>query len=494
LTLLTPVVGGEPAQGAVTNKDVRMTRSEHSILVVEDEPTLRAAMARHLRRTYAQVLEAQNCAQAALLLEEQSIDAIVADVHLEDGDGFQLLDNLGSPAPAVVLITGDRNIDNAISAMNRQVNGFLLKPFELSVLEDVLGAALASRTPRSSLQPRAAEPRDDAHSAWREQHAPDLLGNAPKLLAVFRTVQQVCDTDCSVLITGESGTGKELVARALHAGSGRASGPFVTVNCAAIPENLLESELFGHVRGAFTGALSPRVGRFAAADGGTLFLDEIGELPLSQQAKLLRAVQEREIIAVGDAKPRKVDVRLIAATHRDLEAMVEQGTFRQDLLYRIQVVPIELPPLRERAQDIPALVEAFVRRVNTKRKRGVTGVTPAAMRALTAYEWPGNVRQLENVVERMVLLRAEGLIDVEDLPARMHKATQAASEAQALELPEDGIDLRDAVEQFENKLILQALERTGWNKNRAAAVLRMNRTTLVEKLKKKNLLDEQLAS
>jgi transcriptional regulator with PAS, ATPase and Fis domain len=311
---------------------------------------------------------------------------------------------------------------------------------------------------------------------------------------VFRTLQQVCDTDCSVLITGESGTGKELIARALHAGSGRAGGPFVTVNCAAIPENLLESELFGHVRGAFTGALSPRVGRFVAADGGTLFLDEIGELPLSQQAKLLRAVQEREIIAVGDSKPRKVDVRLIAATHRDLEAMVEEGTFREDLLYRIQVVPVELPPLRERANDIPQLVQAFIERVNKKRKRAVSGVTESAMNALVSYEWPGNVRQLENVVERMVLLRAEGMIDVDDLPARMQKAARANDKAQALELPEDGIDLRDAVEQFENKLILQALERTGWNKNRAAAVLRMNRTTLVEKLKKKNLTDEQLAS
>jgi DNA-binding NtrC family response regulator len=475
-----------------------MTRSEHSILVVEDEPTLRAAMARHLRRSYAEVLEAQSCAQAIELLQQETVDAIVADVHLEDGDGFQILDSLATPAPAIVLITADRNIDNAISAMHRQVNGFLLKPFELEALDNVLASALANRPQRNAPPPRAAEPTQPAHKAaqraWREQHAPDLLGESPKLLAVFRTVQQVCDTDCSVLITGESGTGKELVARALHAGSSRASGPFVTVNCAAIPENLLESELFGHVRGAFTGALSPRVGRFAAADGGTLFLDEIGELPLSQQAKLLRAVQEREIIAVGDAKPRKVDVRLVAATHRDLEAMVDEGTFRQDLLYRIQVVPIELPPLRERAADIEALVLAFVQRANGKRKRAVSGVSPAAMEALKQYDWPGNVRQLENVVERMVLLRAEGLIDVEDLPARMHKAAQSAGEKQALELPEDGIDLRDAVEQFENKLILQALERTGWNKNRAAAVLRMNRTTLVEKLKKKNLLDEQLAS
>jgi DNA-binding NtrC family response regulator len=471
-----------------------MTRSEHSILIVEDEQSLRAAMVRHLRREFGQVLEAHSCAQALEILQSEAVDAIIADVHLEDGDGFKILDAVADSGAAVatLLMTADRNIDNAICAVQRQVSGFLLKPFEMGALETALSQALASRAPRAPQLTAAASSAPLA--GWREQHAPDLLGDDPKLLRVFRTLQQVCDTDCSVLITGESGTGKELVARALHAGSGRAGGPFVTVNCAAIPENLLESELFGHVRGAFTGALSPRVGRFVAADGGTLFLDEIGELPLSQQAKLLRAVQEREIIAVGDSKPRKVDVRLIAATHRDLEAMVEEGTFREDLLYRIQVVPVELPPLRERANDIPQLVQAFIERVNKKRKRAVSGVTESAMSALVSYEWPGNVRQLENVVERMVLLRAEGMIDVDDLPARMQKAARANDKAQALELPEDGIDLRDAVEQFENKLILQALERTGWNKNRAAAVLRMNRTTLVEKLKKKNLTDEQLAS
>ncbi|MEY4577546.1 MAG: hypothetical protein RL701_2249 [Pseudomonadota bacterium] len=469
-----------------------MTRSEQSVLIVEDEQSLRAAMARHLRREYGQVLEAQSCAEAIEMLKSAVVDAIISDVHLEDGDGFQILDTLSGNAPAIVLMTADRNIDNAISAVQRQVNGFLLKPFDFETLECTLDGVLANRVNRPTRTANTTNVSEQ-WTAWRARHAPDLLGNDPKLLRVYRTVQQVCDTDCSVLITGESGTGKELVARALHAGSSRAHGPFVTVNCAAIPENLLESELFGHVRGAFTGALAPRVGRFAAADGGTLFLDEIGELPLSQQAKLLRAVQEREIIAVGDAKPRKVDVRLIAATHRDLEGMVEQGTFREDLLYRIQVVPVELPPLRERPNDIAELVEAFVRRVNIKRKRAVTGVTEAALSALIAYEWPGNVRQLENVVERMVLLRADGLIDTEDLPARMQQAVRPAR-PQAAELPEDGIDLRDAVEQFENKLILQALERTGWNKNRAAAVLRMNRTTLVEKLKKKNLLDEQLAS
>jgi DNA-binding NtrC family response regulator len=463
-----------------------MSLCEHIILVVEDEHSLRAGIARQLRQTYSHVLEADTVGRAVALLQSERIDAVLVDVHLEDGSGFDIVDALaraGSSA-AVVVMTADRNIDNAISALQRSAQGFLLKPFEHTVLEETLERALAGRVTRPV---QAAAPATSLH-AWRQLYAPELLGDDPSLLRVFRTIQQVCDTDCSVLVTGESGTGKELVARALHAGSSRASGPFVTVNCAAIPENLLESELFGHVRGAFTGALAPRVGRFASADGGTLFLDEIGELPLSQQAKLLRAVQEREVVPVGDTKARKVDVRLVAATHRDLEAMVEQGTFREDLLYRIQVVPIELPAIRERAGDIPQLVDAFVQRLNRKRNRNVTGVTEDAMSALVAFEWPGNVRQLENVVERMVLLRADGMIDVEDLPPRMQK--QRAASAKPAELPEDGIDLRDAVEQFENKLILQALERTGWNKNRAAAVLRMNRTTLVEKLKKKNLLDD----
>jgi DNA-binding NtrC family response regulator len=463
-----------------------MSLSEHSILIVEDEHSLRAAIVRQLRQTYSHVLEADNVGRAVELLRTEHIDAVLVDVHLGDGNGFEIVDALAlaRSSAAVVVMTADRNIDNAISALQRSAQGFLLKPFELSVLEETLARALAGRVARPV---QVSLPMTSLH-AFRQQHAPDLLGDDPSLLRVFRTIQQVCDTDCSVLVTGESGTGKELVARALHAGSGRASGPFVTVNCAAIPENLLESELFGHVRGAFTGALAPRVGRFASADGGTLFLDEIGELPLSQQSKLLRAVQEREVVPVGDTKARKVDVRLIAATHRDLEAMVEQGTFREDLLYRIQVVPIEMPALRDRAGDIAQLVDAFVQRNNLKRNRKVTGVTEDAMAALVSFEWPGNVRQLENAVERMVLLRAEGMIDVEDLPPRLQKARAVG--AKPAELPEDGIDLRDAVEQFENKLILQALERTGWNKNRAAAVLRMNRTTLVEKLKKKNLLDD----
>jgi DNA-binding NtrC family response regulator len=327
--------------------------------------------------------------------------------------------------------------------------------------------------------------------AWRDRYAPDLVGDDPRLLRVFHVIERVSDTDCSVLVTGESGTGKELVARAVHAASSRASGPFVTVNCAAISENLVESELFGHTRGAFTGATATREGYFAAADGGTLFLDEIGELPLSAQAKLLRAVQEKEITPVGETHGRRVNVRVLCATHRDLAKLVAEGKFREDLLYRIQVVPIELPALRERRADIPALVSHFIAKSNRRHRRAIAGVRTDAMQLLCAYAWPGNVRQLEHVVERMVVLRPEGTLCREDLPAKVLAATPSVQrEGGALHLPDDGIDLRDAVEHFENQLILQALERTGWNKNRAAAVLRMNRTTLVEKLKKKNMYAE----
>ena len=324
---------------------------------------------------------------------------------------------------------------------------------------------------------------------FRDRHAPFILGDDPKLLDVFRIIERVADTDCSVLITGESGTGKELVARAVHQASDRRDGPFITVNCAAIPENLLESELFGHTRGAFTGATVARQGKFTAADGGTIFLDEIGELPLGLQAKLLRVVQEKEVSAVGECRSQRVDVRIVVATNRNLEQMVQAGDFREDLYYRVQVVPIELPALRNRRGDIAELARHFVTRTNRRRGRDVEGIEAPALAALEAYEWPGNIRQLENTIERMVLLCSGTVLEVCDLPDKLQQASDAASGRRSSPptLPQEGIQLRDAVEEFENALMLQALERTGWNKNRAAALLHMNRTTLVEKLKKKSL-------
>ncbi|MCG8557241.1 MAG: sigma-54 dependent transcriptional regulator, partial [Proteobacteria bacterium] len=323
---------------------------------------------------------------------------------------------------------------------------------------------------------------------WRQQFAPGVLGQHTSLTETFELLASVADTDCTVLVTGETGTGKELVARALHRGSSRHTKPFVTVNCAAIPENLLESELFGHVKGAFTGATQARTGRFLQADGGTIFLDEIGELPLALQAKFLRVLQEREVTPLGNPRSHKVDVRIVAATNRDLEDMAAQGKFREDLLYRLNVIPVELSPLRERRSDIPELVTHFVKSANKRRQRRVEGITEPAVAVLAAYDWPGNVRQLEHLMERVVLIKSKGMVDVADLPRKIREQPNSvANRSIDPALPEEGINFKDAVEQFENALICQALQRTGWNKNRAAGILQMNRTTLVEKLKKKGI-------
>jgi len=460
----------------------------YRILIVEDDPGLRATLRRHLSREGHEVTAVSTVDEALEALDDP-FELVLADVSLPDGHCYPVLDHVSrQPDPAgVVVMTGADSIEHPIAALRHGASDFLMKPFSLEALDESLARADQRRRGSGVFE----VPHDDvvrtSIAVWREKYAPEIIGNAKGLEKVFERIERTADTDCSILITGESGTGKELVARAVHRASERSGGAFVTVNCAAIPENLLESELFGHVRGAFTGATVSREGRFSAAHGGTIFLDEIGEMPLALQSKLLRVLQEKEVTPVGETASRKVDVRVVAATNRDLDEMVEAGEFREDLLYRLEVIPIELPPLRERRRDIPELVEHFVEKFNRSRSRRVSGLTDEAMNALAAYEWPGNVRQLQNAIERMVVLKGRGRLDVDDLPRRIRKAASASPEAAAAELPEEGLDLRDAVERFENRLILQALERTGWNKNQAAGILRMNRTTLVEKLKKKKL-------
>jgi DNA-binding NtrC family response regulator len=314
-----------------------------------------------------------------------------------------------------------------------------------------------------------------------------VVGDSRAMREVYAMIDRVADTRCTVLVTGESGTGKELVARAVHGASSRAQGPFVAVNCGAIPEALLESELFGHVKGAFTGAHATKVGRIGAAQGGTLFLDEVGELPLALQVKLLRLLQAYEYSPVGDSKTYKADVRIVAATNVDLEEAVAAGKFREDLYYRLNVIHLQLPALRERRDDIPALVEHFLGKLGSRVGRDGVTISSSALALLEQWTWPGNVRELENTIERAMLL-CGGTIEPRDLPARVcglsaeRRAPQAASE-----LPNDGVDLRTAVEAFENNLIRQALERTSWNKNQAARLLGLNRTTLVEMLKRKRI-------
>ncbi len=314
-----------------------------------------------------------------------------------------------------------------------------------------------------------------------------LIGDHPSMRKVLRVVDRVGPTDSSVLILGESGTGKELVAQALHAASDRAARPLVPINCGAIPAQLLESELFGHVKGAFTGASQSRPGRFELADGGTVFLDEVAEMSPALQVKLLRVLQERCFEPVGSDRSVSVDVRVVAATNRDLEVEIEAGRFREDLYYRLNVVELQLPPLRGRASDVPKLAAFFNERNGTHRRRAVAGFSDEAMAALVAYGWPGNVRELENVVERLTVFCADELVELEDLPAKIVRPRMPKANL-PLDLPDDGVDLRAVLQALEERLILQALQRTAWNKNQAAHLLGLNRTTLVEKLKKRGLL------
>ena len=310
-----------------------------------------------------------------------------------------------------------------------------------------------------------------------------IIGCSPKMQAVFDLVEKVADCDSTILITGETGTGKGLVAKAIHQKSKRKNKPFISINCGAIPENLLESELFGHVRGAFTGATVSKSGKFELADGGTIFLDEIGDMSPDLQVKVLKVLEEGEFEQVGGAKTIKVDVRVIAATHRDLPEEVHNGNFREDLFYRLYVIPIGLPALRERKSDIPYIASYFMQLSNYKNNRQIEGISEGALQVMLGYSWPGNVRELRNVIERLVVLIGSGKISTTDLPSEL-KAANGYNSAPGLEISDDGICLNSAVTEFEKALILQSLEKTKWVKNKAAKLLQLNRTTLVEKIKR----------
>lgn len=461
------------------------------VLVLEDQLELRRAIERHLKRQGAEVFGTDSVNEAVEAMGKYpGFHAAIVDLWLPDGRGLDVLERLPSNVkrPACIVMTGEATVETAVGALRIGAVDYLMKPFSMEALDAALARVISG--PARSV---VASIDTNAIQAWRRRYAPEMLGEHASLLRVFDVLSRVADTDCSVLVHGETGTGKELVARAIHAASGRGERPFIAVNCAAVPEQLMESELFGHSRGAFTGATTQRIGRFAAAHKGTLFMDEIGEMPLLVQAKLLRALQEKEITPLGESKPMDVDVRVIAATHRDLEEASAQKTFREDLLYRLDVIRVELPPLRARKEDISALVDAFIRQTNERRDRKVKGIDGPAMDILRNYTWPGNVRQLQNIIERVVLLRGDGTITKDDIPEKLRGPAKAEMLDEAglpqPVLPDHGIDLREAVERFESALIRQALERTSWNKNRAATILHMNRTTLVEKLKKKGWTD-----
>jgi len=422
------------------------------------------------------VVEAESGERALELLQQFAFDVIVTDLRLPGIDGGRVLESARQRYPGIVaiVITGYGTVKDAVEAIKRGASDFVAKPFQFDELLHVLQKALEQRRLRS----------ENAYlrSQLQERYQfGGILGRSRPMQALFHLLETVAPANSTILITGETGTGKEVVARAIHHNSPRRANRFVALNCSAIPETLLEAELFGHVRGAFTGAVGARQGRIEQAHRGTLFLDEVGTMSTALQMKLLRALQEREVQRVGDNQTIKVDVRVIAATNSDLAKMVADGTFREDLYYRLNVIPITLPPLRQRREDIPLLVKHFLEKYS---RDSPMQASQAAMRLLMSYGWPGNVRQLENAIERAVALGAgRGDIDVTDLPPEVQGVPPPAT-TPLVEFPAEGLDLPAYLARIEHDLISRALDQTGGNRNRAAELLRIKRTTLVEKLKR----------
>ena len=412
--------------------------------------------------------------EARRWLEENQCPAILLAVSsLQSHGGFlaELQDSASSPA--FIVAASEPSVTDAVVALQAGAVDYLEAPVSESRLDAALDKAGVSRQ----------NPSMDQVSAKAGKGCAAIIGNSTAMRQVFSLIKKVCDAETTVLVRGESGTGKELIAQALHYEGVRGAGPFVPVNCGAIPGELLESELFGHEKGAFTHAIRTRLGRFELAHGGTVFLDEISEMSPMLQVKLLRVLQEKEFERIGGTKTISSDFRVVAATNRDLEQEVQAGRFREDLYYRLNVIPIEAPPLRERLQDIPLLVEHFVTRFNRLRKKKIKGVADDVMLRLARYPWPGNVRELENMLERMVILAGGDVLSMADLPERLLEAGAVPVE-RVEELPDQGFFLNDVLADFEKRLILQALEQTDWVKNRAARLLNVNRTTLIEKMKR----------
>ena len=456
-----------------------MSDSRTHLLIVDDEKALREAVAERLADHGFAVEQADSGEHALQRLADFAFDVLVTDLRLPGIDGRKVLDAARERYPDIIaiVITGFGTVKDAVEAIKQGASDFITKPFQFDALLHVLNSALE--------QKRLKSENAYLRSQLEERYKLDgLVGRSPVMKDLFHLLEIVAATSSTVLITGETGTGKELAARAIHHNSARRANRFVAINCSAIPETLLEAELFGHARGAFTGAVGTRQGRFEQAHKGTLFLDEVGTMSPALQAKLLRVLQEREFERVGDSHTIKVDVRVIAATHSDLEKMVADGAFREDLYYRLNVIPVKLPPLRDRREDIPLLVQHFAQRLSADQGRGPATVSQDAMRKLMAYAWPGNVRQLENAVERaLAFSQGRGQIDVQDFSPDIQNQPASAEPIEPW-LPDEGLDLERYMSGVELALIRRSLERTRGNKRQAAQLLNLKRTTLIEKLKR----------
>jgi DNA-binding NtrC family response regulator len=447
------------------------------VLIVDDEPVVREVLRTVLSRAGYATSEAATAAEGLALFADPAVDLVLLDLMLPDRPGLSLLPELREKRPdvPVVVVTAYSSVESAIAAMKEGAFHYVPKPFRNEEVVHLVAQALEKR--RLVAENLALKARLDSGTDF-----PEMVGRSAPMEKVFQIIRQAAPARSTILVTGESGTGKELVARALHRLSQRASGPFVTVHSGALPPDLLESNLFGHVRGAFTGAVAEKKGLFKVADGGTIFFDEIGTVPLETQAKLLRVLQEREFLPVGAVEPVRSDVRVVAATNADLAKLVEEGKFREDLFYRLCVISIGLPPLRERKEDIPLLVDALVSRAARENDRPVPPVTPAAMKALLDHDWPGNVRELENVLERAVVLGG-GLVDLDQLPEGVRRSIPRPEA-----LPADGLAFYDAVTRYEKALLSSAMQRAGGVQKEAARLLELSPTTLNEMLKRHGMV------
>jgi DNA-binding NtrC family response regulator len=452
------------------------------ILIVDDEAPLRSVIAERLLEQGFEVTEADSGERAIELLNDFAFDVVISDLRLPGVSGQQVIEAALERYPGIIaiVVTGYGTVRDAVDALKHGAADFVAKPFQFDELLHVLTSALERRRLKNE-------------NAYLRQQLDErfglgaIIGRSAPMRALFQLIETVGSTSTTILIKGETGTGKEMVARAIHHTSARRQHRFVALNCSAIPETLLEAEIFGHVRGAFTGAIATRAGRIEHADKGTLFLDEIATMPTALQMKMLRVLQEREFERVGENKPIKVDVRVVAATNAELVRMVKDGTFREDLYYRLNVIAVELPALRDRREDIPLLVQHFVNKYAAASDSGRSGppvlVSQDAMRRLMSFSWPGNVRQLENAIERgIALLGGRSTIELNDLPPEIQAIP--VTFMPTMEFPDAGVDLPGVVDQIERDLIARALSRTGGNKAAAATLLNVKRTTLVEKLKR----------
>ncbi|MDD2541788.1 MAG: sigma-54 dependent transcriptional regulator [Desulfuromonadaceae bacterium] len=448
------------------------------ILVIDDDDFGREALTMLLRSTGYDVTSASTGTSALELINREQYQVIVSDLFLPDKNGLDILQDVQkvSPVTEVIVVTGYASAQSAVRAMKEGAFDYITKPIDFDELKIVVLKALE----KQKLLSENIYLRKQLQGRFEFSN---IIGSSPAMNLVFERMNRIVKTDSTVLVTGESGTGKELVARALHYNGTRSDRPFIAVNCSAIPEMLLESELFGHVRGAFTGAVKDKPGKFEAANHGTIFLDEIGTLPLHLQAKMLRVLQEHEVERVGSNKTVKLNVRVISATNTDLEDMVKQGEFREDLYYRLNVIPLHLPPLRERQQDILYLTASFLEKQCRLMGRPPCSISKQALEALEQYSWPGNVRELENLIERMVALTDASVITLDDVPAKIVGEKSVVGTLD-VKMPGGGVDLVATVSRIEQSLILQALESAGGVKAKAADLLGINRTTLVEKIKR----------